>query len=281
MKNMKKINGNEMEYIKNLRNNIDNERKKCYYCFKQNMENEKVKRKLKILPPFFEIGPKNYLFGQDIYDLAKAADEAAKRHNVNVIFTAPYVNIAEIVKDTKNLYVFAPHMDATPVGRGLANVLPESIKGAGARGVMLNHIEKPLAISELSCTINRAASLDLMTIVCAASIIETKSVAMMKPDMIVSEPAELIGTGQAADVSFVKVVMDTVLSVQPDTGVLVAGGVSTGEDAYNIIYAGADATGSSSGIVKAPDPEKKIHEMLEAVRQAWDDRTCYRKGSVS
>lgn len=27
MKNMKKINGNEMEYIKNLRNNIDNERK--------------------------------------------------------------------------------------------------------------------------------------------------------------------------------------------------------------------------------------------------------------
>ncbi len=241
---------------------------------------EKVKRNLKISPPFFEIGPKNYLFGQDIYNLARVADEAARRYRVNVIFTAPYVNIAEIVKDTKALYVFAPHMDAAPVGRGLANILPESIKEAGARGVMLNHVEKPLGLTELSQSIARAKQLNLMSIVCASSIVETKSVAMMAPDMMVSEPTELIGSGQAADMGYVEAVMKAALSVNPHIGVLVAGGVSTGEDVYKIIYAGADATGSSSGIVMAPDPEKKIYEMLQAVRQAWDDRCLTNKRSI-
>ena len=34
-------------------------------------------RKLKLEPPFFEIGPKNYLYGEQIVELARMADEAA------------------------------------------------------------------------------------------------------------------------------------------------------------------------------------------------------------
>lgn len=39
--------------------------------------------------PFFEIGPKSYLYGDNILELAKAADEAAKKYNVDIIFTTP------------------------------------------------------------------------------------------------------------------------------------------------------------------------------------------------
>lgn len=224
-------------------------------------------------PPFFEIGPKNYLFGNDIVELAKIADAAAEKYDMRVIFTTPYANIQQVAAATKNLYVFAPHMDAAPVGRLLANVLPESVKAAGAVGAMLNHSERPLDVATLCRTIERARALDMMTIVCADTLREARAVAIMEPDMMVVEPVELIGTGEACDLSYVETSVKAVKAVDPAVGVLVGGGVAGGQDVYNIIMAGADATGSSSGIAKAKDPGKMVEEMLAAARQAWDDRT--------
>jgi pyridoxal biosynthesis lyase PdxS len=39
-----------------------------------------------------------------------------------------------------------------------------------------------------------------------------------------------------------------------------------------VIKAGADATGTTSGIMKAVDPEAMMEEMISAVRSAWDER---------
>lgn len=237
-----------------------------------------MKRNICLAPPFFEVGPKNYLFGSDILDLAMAVDSAAAKFDVRVIFTSPYANIKEVASSTQNLFVFAPYMDDDKVGRGLANVLPESLKAAGARGVMLNHAERPLSLSRLINTMKRAKNLGMMSIVCADSLSETLAVAELRPDMMVTEPADLIGSGNAADISYVKTSMDAVLSISPDTGVLVGGGVSNGEDVYKIISAGADATGSSSGIACAKDPAAMVYEMLGALRAAWDDR---KKGGMN
>lgn len=229
-------------------------------------------RRLKLEPPFFEIGPKNYLFGDQILDLARIADEAAAKYDVRVIYTTPYADIRRVAENVKNLKVFAPHMDDIPVGRGLACVLGESLKAAGAVGVMLNHAERPLPSSTLVRTLNRARELGLMSIVCADSMDETRAVAQMHPDLMITEPTELIGTGQAADLSYVKTSVDAITAIDPNIGILVGGGISNGTDVYNTIMAGADATGSSSGIVKAADPGAMVHEMLAALRQAWDDR---------
>lgn len=233
-----------------------------------------MKRKLRIPPPFFEIGPKNYLYGKDIIELAKIAERASLRHNVEVIFTTPYVNINEVSAKTEHIHIFAPHIDCAPIGRGLANVLPESVRQAGATGVMLNHTEKQLSVAELISTIERAKGLDMMTIICATSIAETCAVAALHPDMIVSEPLELIGTGNAVGECFVRSAMDCVFKTDPNIGVLVAAGVHNGEDVYRIIRAGADATGSSSAIALAREPERVVDEMLEAARCAWDERVA-------
>lgn len=232
-----------------------------------------MKRNLCIQPPFFEIGPKNYLYGDQILDLASYAEEASCKYDVRVIFTTPYANIEKVARMAKKLYVFAPYMDSEPVGRGLANVLPESLFAAGASGVMLNHAERPLSLAQLYKTIQRARQLNMLSIVCADSIPETRAAASLSPDLMVTEPAELIATAHAADSSYVKTSVETILSVNPDIGILVGGGIGSGEDAYRVISAGADATGSSSAIATAADPKAMICEMLEAVRAAWDDRT--------
>ncbi|MCI8598642.1 MAG: triose-phosphate isomerase [Lachnospiraceae bacterium] len=231
-----------------------------------------MKRTLKLEPPFFEIGPKNYLYGDQILDLARIADEAAAKYDVRVIFTTPYANIERVANSVKQIKVFAPHMDDIPVGRGLASILPESIKTAGAVGVMLNHAEHPLTTSTLVSTLKRARDLNLMSIVCADSMLEVQAVSNLHPDMMIAEPAELIGTGEAVDLSYVAKSCEAVLKIDPNIGILVGGGISSGEDVYNIIMGGADATGSSSGIVKAKDPEAMVHEMLSALRMAWDER---------
>jgi triosephosphate isomerase len=38
-----------------------------------------------------------------------------------------------------------------------------------------------------------------------------------------------------------------------------------------MIKAGAEATGTTSGIMKAEDPEAMMEEMIRAVRMAWDE----------
>lgn len=227
----------------------------------------------KIKAPFFEIGPKSYLYGQDVIDLAIAADKASEKYGVDIIFTTPIVEIARVKAATKHIHVFAPHMDPIVPGRGLADVLPESLVAAGAEGVMLNHVEKPLTLATLKATIKRAEEVGLTTIVCADSIVEAGMIAKLNPDIIVAEPSELIGTGLTSGPEYVAAAAKSVKDVNPDILVLTAAGIANGEDVYNTIIAGADATGSSSGVAKAADRAAMVDEMISAVRRAWDERS--------
>lgn len=225
-----------------------------------------------IQAPFFEIGPKSYLYGNDIIELAKAADIAFEKYKVDIIFTTPLVEIARVKAATKHLHIFAPHMDPIRPGRGLADTLPESLIAVGAEGVMLNHTEKPLSISVLRETILRADEIGLTTIVCADSIAEAGMVARLNPNIIVAEPSELIGTGITSGPEYVEASMKAVKDVNPKIMVLQGAGISNGNDVYQTISAGAEATGSSSGVVKAANRAAMVDEMIAAVRKAWDER---------
>ena len=224
----------------------------------------------KIKAPFFEIGPKSYLFGDDILELAIAADKASEKYDVDIIFTCPVVDIRRVKDNTSRIHVFAPHMDPIPVGRGLADILPESLVAAGAEGVMLNHVEKPLTFDVLTATVKRAEEVGLSTIVCADSMAEAAKIATLNPDIIVAEPSELIGTGISVGVEYVEAATKCVKQVNPDILVLTAAGIANGQDVYNTIIAGADATGSSSGVAKAADRAAMVDEMIGACRRAFD-----------
>lgn len=230
-----------------------------------------LKKNQTIKPPFFEIGPKSYLYGDDILELALAADKASEKYNVDIIFTTPLIDIRRIKEVTKRIHVFAPHMDPIYPGRGLADTLPESLVAAGAEGVMLNHCEKPLTFDVLKETIARAEEVGLTTIVCADSMADASKIATLAPDIIVAEPSELIGTGVSVGKEYVEAATKAVNDVNPEILVLTAAGIANGKDVYDTIISGADATGSSSGVAKAEDRAAMVDEMISSVRRAWDD----------
>ena len=223
-----------------------------------------------VKPPFFEIGPKAYLYGEQMLALARAAEAASLKYDVRVIITPQYTDISMLAAETPNLLVFAQHMDPLPVGRGLGSVLPEAVKAAGASGVMLNHAEKPMAMADLRKAIKRAREVGLISIVCADSIEEAAAIAHFSPDIIVAEPSELIGTGKTSDREYVVATTGAIKAVNPDIQILQAAGIKNGDDVYRVIAAGAEATGSTSGIIKAADPAAMTDEMICAVRRGWD-----------
>ncbi|MBC8560115.1 triose-phosphate isomerase [Fumia xinanensis] len=231
-----------------------------------------TKRLLK--PPFFEIGPKQYLYGDEVLELALIAEEASKKYDVQVIFTTPFPDIRRVAEATENLIVFAPSMDPIPVGRGLANILPESVRAAGADGVMLNHVEKQLSYLTLKNTMDRANELNMLSLICSDSTVEAKAAALLAPTVITAEPNDLIGTGKASDLSYIRTSVDAIRSVNPDIYVLIGAGISCGQDVYNVIKEGADASGSSSAVACAKDKRAIVDEMLQACREAWDERTA-------
>ena len=53
---------------------------------------------------------------------------------------------------------------------------------------------------------------------------------------------------------------------------LIASGVSTPDDVYNVIKLGADETGATSGILKADSPKEMIMNMALAINRAMNDR---------
>ncbi len=228
---------------------------------------------LQITPPFFEIGPKAYLFGKDALHLARYADRMSRKYDVRIIFTPQYVDIPLIASHTRHVLVFAQHMDPLPIGRGIGSVLPEAIKKAGAVGVLLNHAEKRIPRDQLELTIRRADQVGLASMVCADDLGDAIEIARMEPNIIIVESPELIGTGRRAsgDREIVQQTNAALWAINPRIRVLHGAGISSGRDVYEIIAAGSQASGSTSGIINAERPFMVLEDMIRSVRQAWDD----------
>lgn len=232
-------------------------------------------RPFKLKAPYFEIGPKVYMYGDEALDLAIKADALCRKFDVDIIFTAQYTDISRIAHATTHLKVFAQHMDANPVGRGVGAVLPEALKQAGAVGVLLNHAEKPLSLSVLNETIRRADDVGLATLVCAATVEESAAVAMLRPNMVLAESPALIGGGKRGEDDALEVtrINAAVQAVGNDILVLHGAGISDEHDVYQIIRSGADGTGSTSAIMLAADPKDMLSRMIEAMSRAYRERT--------
>ena len=224
-----------------------------------------------IRAPYFEIGPKCFMWGERMLRLAKEVDRIANRYDLDVIVTPQYTDIRLLAEHTRCLHIFAQHMDCLVPGRGLGSVLPEAVKEAGAVGVMLNHAEKKLTLEQIRNTIRRADEVGLATIVCADTVEEIRQVAELAPNLIVAEPTGLIGTGVASGMGYVKDTIAAVRAINPDIMVLQGAGISGPDDVEKVIRAGAQATGCTSGIMKAENPEAAAEEMLWALRRTWNE----------
>ena len=226
-----------------------------------------------IRTPYFEIGTKNYIYGDTVLQYAKAADAAAEKYDIDVLFIAPATEIRRVAENTRRLIVLAPYMDTLRPGRGMADILPEGLKAAGAQGVVVNHCEKPMSLPAIKKTIDRARELDFLVFACADTIDEAKAIAQLHPDILNPEPSELIGGtgGGVSDMGFVKESIRAIKAIDPAILVEQAAGITNGQQVYDFIMAGSEAAGAASGIMNAKDPIAMIDEMIAATRKAADD----------
>jgi triosephosphate isomerase len=229
-------------------------------------------RDLDITPPFFEIGPKAYMYGRDLVELAGVAAALGRTYRVDVIVTPQYTDIGPVAREVDGVHVFAQHMDWLPRGRGTGSVLPEAVKAAGAVGVQLNHVERRLAREDLARTVQRAGEVGLATMVCADDTQDAVAVARMSPRVIIVESPGMIAGGLRDErgLRAIPVCNEAIWRVDPTIRVLHGAGISGAGDVYDVIAAGAQGTGSSSAIFTAHDPKAMLEAMIRSVREAWD-----------
>lgn len=227
--------------------------------------------KISVRVPFFETAIKNYIYGDKVLEFALTADKAAEKYDIDVLFIAPYTEIRRVAEHTRRLIILAPYMDLIRPGRGMADVLPEALKAAGAQGVVINHCERPMSLTAIKKTIDRANELDMLNFACADTIAEAKAIAQLHPDIINPEPTELIGSGSASDMSYVLETVKVIKNIFPDILVEQAAGITSAEQIYEFIMAGSDAAGSCSGIMNSKDPLALLDEMIRAVQKARED----------
>ena len=228
--------------------------------------------KPKIRAPYFEIGTKNYIYGDKVLEYAIAADKAAEKYDIDVLFICPAVEIRQVVQNTKHLIVLAPYMDTLRPGRGMADILPEALKAAGAQGVVINHCEKPMSLPQMKATIDRARELEFLVFACADTLDEAKAIAQLHPDIINPEPSEIIGGGNGVSpMAYVKDSIEVIKKIDNNIMVEQAAGITNGQQVYDFIMAGSEAAGAASGIMNAADPIAMIDEMIAATRRAADD----------
>ena len=85
----------------------------------------------KIAPPFFEVGPKAYLYGKEALALARDALRASQETGVSVIYTPQLTDLRLIAENVHGLYLCAQHMDPLAPGKGQGSILAEALKDAG------------------------------------------------------------------------------------------------------------------------------------------------------
>ncbi len=225
--------------------------------------------KKKLSKSFFIFNPKSYLFGNEIEKMSKVAEELAQKYpNISILLTTPYADIYRASQNVSKAFISAQHIDGIKPGRGMGSVLPESIVSSGASATFINHAEHPLTFDEIIGAVRRADSLGLLTIVCANSIEEARAVATLKPDVILCEPTELIGTGKTSPEDYIVNTNKVIKEISPKTLVMQGAGISRPEDVYNVIKLGADGTGCTSGITNASDPAEMFKDMVKACYDA-------------
>ena len=206
------------------------------------------------------------------YRLAKVAGAVAKNvatlAGVKVILIPQLPDVSRFSEDLRGTTcdVFSPHADALEAGAHTGFVPPESVKAAGAQGILLNHSEHRVNSRHMAFVSRRAKELNLATLFCGRNVREAARVAKLySPTMVAVEPPELIGGDVSVSTAQPEVVREGVRAIRKahrSTLALVGAGVRTPEDVRKSIELGADGVLLAHAFVKAADPEAFLKQLV-------------------
>jgi triosephosphate isomerase len=191
--------------------------------------------------------------GESALTLAKICAEVEKETGVKII---PIVQVVDIFRlANQGLNVWAQHMDGIDFGPHTGQILPEALKEAGAKGILLNHAEKKLSLEELKIIMEKRQ--DFQTLVCSESLEEGQQIATLKPDFLAYEPPELIGGTVSVSQTKPEIISDFVAKIK-EVSVLVGAGIHQKEDVQKALELRAKGVLVSSDIVLSENPKQEL-----------------------
>jgi len=206
--------------------------------------------------------------GEKAVELAKKADEVSHKTGVGIGVAPQFTDINTISKMV-NIPVFAQHVDPIQPGSHTGHILLEAVQEAGAAGIIINHSERQLKLSDIDTLIKRVRDERLISIVCANNPQVSGAVAALRPDAIAVEPPELIGTGIPVSKAKPEVITDTVeldRRINKDVVILCGAGISHGEDVKTAMKLGAQGVLVASAVVKGEEPYQILGRFADAIK---------------
>lgn len=205
--------------------------------------------------------------GKKGLELAALCDSVASETGASLV-VAPQQSDVSLIASKVRIPVFAQHVDDVKQGSTTGYVTPESVKGSGASGTLLNHSEHRLKIAEIESLVSRCKGVGLETIVCTNNLGVSKAVAHFGPDFIAIEPPELIGGDTSvttADPEIVRATVDAIKRLEPKVATLCGAGVKNGRDVAKAVELGTHGVLLASGVVKAKDPKSVLLDLVSGL----------------
>ncbi|MGC8983083.1 MAG: triose-phosphate isomerase [Desulfurococcaceae archaeon] len=215
-------------------------------------------------------------FGKHAIEIARAAVRVKSELDVEIILAPPFTELYRILQEVEGtgIKVYAQHADPLEPG-AITGYLPlEGLKELGVHGVIVNHSEHRLKLSEIHYIIRKARDLGLEVLACADAPETGAAIAVLEPHMVAVEPPELIGTGMSVSRAKPEVItrsVELIKRVNPHVKILTGAGISTGEDVYKAIKLGTVGVLVASAIVKAKDVYSVIKEMAQSALRAFEE----------
>ena len=204
--------------------------------------------------------------GKNAIALAKQLEEAALESGKNVAIAVNPLDFDNVKREV-NIPVLLQHVDAVGFGAHTGRINLELAKEHGVEGILINHSERRLKISDIEYLVSKAKELGIKTIVCTNNPKVSGAIAALEPDFIAMEPPELIGGDISVSKARPEAITETIEEVKrvKDVPVLVGAGVKSGEDVRKAIELGAKGVLVASGITKAKNPKEAILDLISGL----------------
>ncbi len=204
--------------------------------------------------------------GKNALHLARVLDRVANERGASIIVAVNPMDAFRIKNQVK-IPVILQHVDAVDFGAHTGRINLEVAREYGIDGVLVNHSERMLKISEIDFIVEKARDLELESVVCANNSRVAGALAFLSPNFIAMEPPELIGGNISVSTARPEAIVETIEAVKSvkNIPVLVGAGIKNRDDVKKALDLGADGVLVASGIVKAKDPENAINDLIEGM----------------
>jgi len=206
--------------------------------------------------------------GKKGYSIAKKIDSFAKKSKTKVAIAVQATDIYRISKDVKTL-IFAQHVDPINQGKNNGYISLESVKEAGAKGVLINHSEHLMNTTDIEFVVNKCRKLNMISVVCASDPWIAEALVKFRPDYIAIEPPELIGGNLSVTKANPQIITSAIAKVsgkKNSNKVLIGAGIQDSKDVARALALGAQGVLVSSSVMNSKSPDKVVKELLRGFK---------------